>query len=366
MASLIRSFRKALWLALQHDVLNSAKAVAYSGMLALFPALVVLTALLAQAPEGTSLVGEVRGAFEQFLPDDSMSLLRSAMETHRIHSAQLIYSATALSVFAGLGMMLSLMEGFRRAYRLPRNHWGFWQRRLRALLLVPIVLVPLSMATLVLVFGRQFETWMIDNAGHELRHIVLFFWRMVRWAIALVTSVSVLGALYHFGTHRTATRMKSLRRRWLAWVLLIVAGLWAAYEVEMVVSSGGSMTMTRELNITNPSLFAIVGFGSFIAFLFVRYILPLHQHKENWDLVGPGAVAATLVWFPSTLAFGWYVTRIADYSMFYGPFGAGIATLIWLYITSFSALLGAELNGVLFRERQERASTGSKRIRIRR
>jgi membrane protein len=42
--------------------------------------------------------------------------------------------------------------------------------------------------------------------------------------------------------------------------------------------------------------------------------------------------------------------------MFYGPFGAGIATLIWLYITSFSALLGAELNGVLFRERQEQAS----------
>ena len=72
--------------------------------------------------------------------------------------------------------------------------------------------------------------------------------------------------------------------------------------------------------------------------------------------MGPGALAATLLWFPATLAFGWYVTRIADYSMFYGSFGTGIATLIWLYITSFSTLLGAELNGVLFRERQEQAS----------
>ena len=279
MASSIRSFRKALWLALEHDVLNSAKAVAYSGMLALFPALVVLTALLAQVPEGTSLVGEVRGAFEQFLPDDSMSLLRSAMEAHKLYSVQLIFSAAGLSVFAGLGMMLSLMEGFRRAYELPFDDWGFWQRRRRALLLVLIVLIPLSLATLVLVFGRQFELWMIDNAGHELKHVVLFFWRMVRWAIALLTSISVLGALYHFGTKR----------------------------------------------------------------------------KEHWAWVGYGALAATLVWFPATLLFGWYVTRIANYSMFYGPFGAGIATLIWLYITSFSALLGAELNGVLFRERQERA-----------
>jgi membrane protein len=279
----IRSIRKAILLALQHDVLNSAKAVAYSGMLALFPALVVLSALLAQAPEGTSLVGEVRGAFEQFLPDDSMSLLRSAMETRKFYSVQLIVSAAVFSVFAGLGMMLSLMEGFRRAYELPLDDWGFWRKRRRALALVPIVLVPLSLATLVLVFGRQFELWMIDNSAHELRHFVLFIWRMVRWAVAMLTSISVLGALYHYGTKR----------------------------------------------------------------------------KEHWPRVGYGALAATLVWFPSTLVFGWYVTRIADYSMFYGPFGAGIATLVWLYITSFSALLGAELNGVLFRERQEQASAGS-------
>jgi membrane protein len=38
--------------------------------------------------------------------------------------------------------------------------------------------------------------------------------------------------------------------------------------------------------------------------------------------------------------------------MFYGSFGAGIATLVWLYITAFSVLMGAELNGALFRERQ--------------
>lgn len=281
MAPIIRRGRKVLWLTLEHDVINTAKAAAYSGMLMLFPALVVLATLLAQVPEGTSLVGEIRASLEQFMPADSLPLLQSTLHAHRFHSAQLIFSGTSLSLFASLGMMLSLMEGFRRAYRLPRDEWGFWHRRLRAMLLVPIVLVPLSLATMVLVFGRQIEAWMIDNSVHELRHIVLLFWRMVRWAIALVTSVCVLGALYHFGTRR----------------------------------------------------------------------------KEHWGWVGPGAVAATLIWFPFTLAYGWYVTRIADYSMYYGSFGAGIATLVWLYITAFSALLGAELNGVLFRERQKNSSS---------
>ena len=277
MTRFLIKLRNAVGLALAHDVINTAKAAAYSGMLMLFPALLVFTTLLAQVPEGTTLVGDLRAIFEQFLPADTMDLLQSYVLTRRIHSSQVVLSATSLSVFAGLGMMLSLMEGFRRAYRLPSEAWGFWSRRLRALLLVPIALLPLSLATLVIVFGHQIELWMIDNAGHELRHIVLIFWRTVRWSVALVTSASVLAVLYHFGTKR----------------------------------------------------------------------------KEHWLRVAPGAVTGTLLWFPATLAFGWYVTRIADYSMFYGSFGAGIATLVWLYITAFSVLIGAELNGALFRDRQE-------------
>ncbi len=271
------SFRKALWLAFQHDMLNTAKAAAYSGMLMLFPTMVVVTALLAFVPEGPSILGQIRVAFMNVLPADTYFLLSSSMQARRIQSVRLILPAFALSVFAGLGMMLSLMEGFRRAYRFPRDEWGFWERRLRALLLVPMVHVPLALATLLLVFGHQIEHWMVNNAAHELRLAVLFFWRMVRWAIALATSLTVLVALYHFGTRR----------------------------------------------------------------------------KEHWSRVMPGAIAATVVWFPATLAFGWYVTSIANYSRFYGPFAAGIATLVWLYLTSFSALLGAELNGVIFRARLE-------------
>ena len=279
MTDIFRQIRKAIWLALDHDVLNTAKASAYSGMLMLFPGLLVVTTLLAQVPEGTTLVGEIRSFFEQFLPADTMDMLQGAVLTRSLHSTQVIISATSLGIFAGLGLTLSLMEGFRRAYRLPREGWGFWERRARALMLVPIVLVPLTLATMVIVFGHQIELWMVSRSTHELRHVVLVLWRLVRWAVALSTSITVLGALYHFGTKRT----------------------------------------------------------------------------EHWHLVAPGAVGATLLWFPTTLAFGWYVTRVADYSMFYGSFGAGIATLVWLYLTSFSCLLGAEFNGVLFRERLERS-----------
>jgi membrane protein len=275
MREILRHFRKALLLAVEHDVLNTAKAVAYSGMLVFFPGFIVLTAIIAKLPEGTTAVGEIRWVSGQILPADTVKVMLSSFHSRNPHAGRLIFSGISLSIYAGLGLMLTLMDGFRRAYRLPRNDWGFWQRRARALLLVFVVLVPLALATTLLVFGRAIELWMVFNSGHELRIVVLVLWRLARWSLAIGTCMAVLGALYHFGTKR----------------------------------------------------------------------------REHWMLVIPGAAAATAVWFPSTLAFGWYVTRIADYSIFYGSFGAGIATLVWLYITSFSALLGAELNGVLYRER---------------
>jgi membrane protein len=278
MKRFLQQLQKTLLAALDHDVFNTAKAAAYSGMLCFFPAVLVASSLLARAPEGSTLMLELRSNFDEFLPAASVILLNDSITTKHMRSAQVLFSAGTLAVFAGLGVMLSLMEGFRRAYRMRRDYWGFWEKRARALLLVPIVLVPLCLASLLLVFGRGIETWMIANADHELRHVVIFFWRLVRWVVSVATSVTVLSALYHFGTRR----------------------------------------------------------------------------NEHWGWALPGAITASLIWFPATLAFGWYVTRVADYSRFYGSFAAGIATLVWLYLTSFSALLGAEFNGMMFQARRDR------------
>jgi len=90
MKRLLAQIRNAAIQALANDVFNTAKAVAYSGMLMLFPALMVLSTVLAQVPEGTTLMGEIRGAFEQILPADSMDLLQSYVLSQQFHSTQVI------------------------------------------------------------------------------------------------------------------------------------------------------------------------------------------------------------------------------------------------------------------------------------
>ncbi len=276
MLQLLRHLRDAIWTALQHDVLSTAKAAAYSGILMLFPALLILTTVLAFSPETNTIRGEIRGAFEQILPPDTMQLAQAYFQTRPAWSVQVLFSASGLSLFAAMGVMLSLMEGFRRAYHLPRHTMGFWRQRLTAILLIPTCLVPMAFATLLIVFGHQIEQWMIDNADHDLRSYVLFLWRITRWAIALATSVTVLGIIFHFGTRR----------------------------------------------------------------------------EEPWWRILPGAVLASMIWFSATLLFGFYVTRFADYSVVYGSLGAGIATLVWLYITFFSILIGAEFNAQMYKTRE--------------
>jgi membrane protein len=237
----------------------------------------VLTTVLALSPETSTIRGEIRGAFEQILPPDTMLLAQAYFQARPVWSVQVVASATGLGIFAAMGVMLSLMEGFRKAYHLPRHAYGFWRQRLTAVLLIPTCLVPMAFATLLIVFGHQIELWMIENADHDLRFYVLLLWRMTRWAIALATSITVLGIIYHFGTRR----------------------------------------------------------------------------EEHWRWVLPGATLASVMWFSATLLFGFYVTRFADYSVVYGSLGAGIATLVWLYIVFLSILIGAEFNAHMYKARQD-------------
>ncbi len=278
---LLQDLRRALWKAFGHNAFTIAKAAAYSELLSLFPALLVIATLLSAAPASEAVRSDIHTLLSDLLPPDTMNLAQGYFAPTSARSHRLVISACIVAVAAAMGVMLSLMEGFRRAYRLPRGQFGFWKERLVALLLIPSTLLPMLGATAFVVFGHQIEQWMVSNADHELRSYVLLGWRGVRWMIALITSVAVLQVIFHFST--------AVRPPWLRTV--------------------------------------------------------------------PGALLATSMWFGSTMAYGWYVTRFADYSRVYGSLGAGIATMVWLYFVSVAALLGAEFNAQVYPLWDEQAAS---------
>ena len=133
----LQQLRRATLQALSHDVLTLAKAAAYSAILGLFPALLVVTTVLALVPQSDTLVGEIRGALADFLPGNTIDAVQDYFNLRHARSVQAVLSAVLVSMFGCMGLMSSFMQGFRRAFDGPifdqaRTDWNVRRERLAA------------------------------------------------------------------------------------------------------------------------------------------------------------------------------------------------------------------------------------------
>lgn len=60
-----------------------------------------------------------------------------------------------------------------------------------------------------------------------------------------------------------------------------------------------------------------------------------------------GAMLVTVLWFASSSAFSFYLSRFADYNETYGSIGAVAALMMWFYISAYLVLFGAAWNMAL-------------------
>lgn len=77
------------------------------------------------------------------------------------------------------------------------------------------------------------------------------------------------------------------------------------------------------------------------------YRMAPNRGDLEWRWLTPGSVLATGIWLVGTFVFSIYVRSFGNFQAVYGALGAVIIFLIWLYISAYILLLGAELNQVL-------------------
>jgi len=264
-------FRMALWRAFQHDAFAVAKGAAFSAILTLFPAVLVLASILSASRMTELLFREVSHALGRILPEGTHSAVLQYFTGSKPLGVRFLLTVIVITLWTGSGVMISWMEGFRNAYQMPKI-WGLVKERLIAFLLVVMAGVPLVFASFLLVFGNQIEQWIVYRVGHELGPYILGLWTALRWIIATLTSIAVIGLIYHHGVPRT----------------------------------------------------------------------------QPWHRVLPGSVLATVLWFVSTVIFGVYLRRFANYDIIYGSVATAIALMTWLYLVSMAILIGAEFNAVRY------------------
>src|SRR5215472_17238508 len=149
------SLRTAFWRAFQHDAFGTAKASAYSCILTFFPALLVLGAVLASSQRFEVYVREISYVLGRMLPAGSTTAVQY-LRNNNDPPVTFLVTTSLLTIWTASGVIVSWMEGFRKAYCLP-NIWGLVKERLVACSLVISALIPLTIATILVAFGGLIE-----------------------------------------------------------------------------------------------------------------------------------------------------------------------------------------------------------------
>jgi membrane protein len=196
-----RLFRLSIWRAFEHDAFGTAKASAYSSIFTFFPALLVLGSVLATLNRGQVYLREISYALGTILPAGSSTVL-AYLRGSTDRPVGLLVSTSLLTVWSASGVIISWMDGFRRAYQLPKT-WGIIQERMIAVSLVLMAGIPMTFSTILVAFGSRIEMRILFFIGHEFGPLILLLWGAIRWAIAIMTSVTVIQLIYHNAVPRT-------------------------------------------------------------------------------------------------------------------------------------------------------------------
>ena len=100
----------------------------------------------------------------------------------------------------------------------------------------------------------------------------------------------------------------------------------------------GFYNLWSVLNYSFPILF------TFIVFVFLYIMGPNLKLKAISIL--PGSIFATVSWTLVSRLFGYYIDHFSSYIKTYGTIGAFMAFIIWLYITGYILIIGAEINAI--------------------
>jgi len=218
------SLLRAAWIATYEDGgFGVAKGAAYSALLAFFPVLTTLATLLVEA-NAEAVARTIARLLYDVIPPGTEEIVQALFNVQGQRPSWLLVVAITLSVWAGSGVMMSLMEGFRAIYRIPSGR-SFLHERAVAMLLVFGAALPALGASALIVFNNRAQRFMISSINLAAGDFNLLGWLLLagqalRLGIAISAMIVITAVVYYFGPNRKQT---------LRWVLpgaALATALW--------------------------------------------------------------------------------------------------------------------------------------------
>jgi membrane protein len=206
---------------LADDCLGLAQEIAYSALLAFFPSVILLVALLGLIGPGaydslTSLLAPV--APKAVL--DVLNLARDSSTRNQAGSAIALAIGIVAALWAASGATGSVIKAVNRASELEETR-PFWKTRLLALFLVILTGLVTAVVFLLIVFGGPLGDAIARRA--HLGHWFVVLWGAARWPIAFGGILSFFSIVYYVAPNRIPRSW-----RWVTPGAVVGSLLWLA------------------------------------------------------------------------------------------------------------------------------------------
>lgn len=190
----LTEFIKRLWHRIDaHNCIGKAAEISYFFVLALFPAFIVLAALVSFLPV-TGLWNHILAWITEFFPLDARPLILqtvNGLTRGRTSFLSIGVAAAAWTISSGIE---ALIEGLDNAYETPETR-SYWERRALALVMVFafsfLLLTSFALATAGAWLGRWVDLW--TALGSPLDDL----WDFSRWVVSLALLALCVEMVYY-------------------------------------------------------------------------------------------------------------------------------------------------------------------------
>ncbi|MFI1279823.1 YihY/virulence factor BrkB family protein [Streptomyces sp. NPDC020858] len=262
------------------ELADRAAALTYYGVLALFPALLVIVSLLGLAGESTTT--RLLDDLQQLTPGSARALIRDAVEQLQGHSgvgSLMAVVGLVVALWSASGYVAAFIRSANAVYDIPEGRPVWKVLPLRLALTVTLMVLACAGALIVVFTGA-----VARRAGTALGvgDSALTVWSIAKWPV-LVLLVTIMIALLYWA----APNAKGRGFRWVTPGSLLALLIW-------MIASGGFAFYVANFASYNKTYGTVAGVIVFLVWLWITNLAILLGLEFDAELVRRRAIAGGL------------------------------------------------------------------------
>lgn len=184
-----------LWKEVQEDeILGRGAQLAYYFLLAVFPMLLFLTALIGSFPINTSTSALLQYA-KEFLPADAFSILQRYLDNVvRGSGADILSLGIVGALWASSSGVTAIIDALNVAYDAVETR-PLWKVRLIGILLTIGLASFVILAAVLVVYGGRLAEWATNLLGFGIAFELA--WKALQWPLAIAFMLLAIANIYY-------------------------------------------------------------------------------------------------------------------------------------------------------------------------